>query len=272
MRTPITYYGGKQRLIPVLLDLLPPHKIYSEVFFGGGALFWAKEPSYLESINDNNNNVVNFIEVLRKDYKRLKSLVDNTLFCETLFWNAFRIYCHPGRKSKTERAWAFWMVSNFSFSAKIGGGIKFSNGTHGTHPGRFMEHKKRDFTEQLMDRLKYVHVWCRDALTVIENRDTSETLFYLDPPYVDADMGHYKGYSSEDFNKLLEVISGIKGKFILSSYPNEDLERFVNQNGWNTHGIEMRLSAGHHRFGYRKKTEVITTNFVNVDLFSNLQH
>ena len=42
MKTPITYYGGKQTLLKYLLPLIPQHKLYCEPFFGGGAVFFAK--------------------------------------------------------------------------------------------------------------------------------------------------------------------------------------------------------------------------------------
>lgn len=31
MKTPISYYGGKQQLVTTLLGMIPPHKIYCEV-------------------------------------------------------------------------------------------------------------------------------------------------------------------------------------------------------------------------------------------------
>ena len=42
-KTPITYYGGKLNLIKQILPLIPKHRIYTEAFFGGGAIFFAKE-------------------------------------------------------------------------------------------------------------------------------------------------------------------------------------------------------------------------------------
>lgn len=36
MRTPITYYGGKQRLAERILQMMPGHRIYCEPFFVGG--------------------------------------------------------------------------------------------------------------------------------------------------------------------------------------------------------------------------------------------
>ena len=256
-------------MVNVILPMIPQHKIYCEPFFGGGALFWAKGPSYLETINDTNKNVVNFLEVLQKQYADLKLMIENSLFSETLFWEAYRIYCHPAGSGKVKRAWAFWMCSNFSFAAKIGGGIKFSNGSNGTHPGRLMHKKKADFTEQLFDRLKYVHISCRDALVVIPQRDSLESFFYLDPPYIGADMGHYKGYSLQQFEALLQLISNIKGKFILSNYPSDILTQYSIANNWCAFKLDMRLSAGHHTLGHRRKKEVLVINFEPHNLFTN---
>lgn len=50
MRTPITYYGGKQMMAEQIINILPEHKIYCEPYFGGGAVFFAKPKSYLEVI------------------------------------------------------------------------------------------------------------------------------------------------------------------------------------------------------------------------------
>lgn len=36
MKTPLSYYGGKQRLADTIVSMIPPHKIYIEPFFGGG--------------------------------------------------------------------------------------------------------------------------------------------------------------------------------------------------------------------------------------------
>lgn len=38
MKTPITYYGGKQSMLKNILPLIPPHNVYNEPFAGGAAL------------------------------------------------------------------------------------------------------------------------------------------------------------------------------------------------------------------------------------------
>jgi len=79
MRTPITYYGGKQQLAPLILGLIPQHEVYNEPFFGGGAIFFAKRPSKREFINDISAAMVNFYKVLKSDFEALKGLIDETL-------------------------------------------------------------------------------------------------------------------------------------------------------------------------------------------------
>ena len=68
LKTPISYYGGKQNMLKEILPRIPEHTIYTEAFFGGGAVFFAKPPVKSETINDTNNMVVNFYDVLKLDY------------------------------------------------------------------------------------------------------------------------------------------------------------------------------------------------------------
>ena len=82
---------------------------------------------------------------------------------------------------------------------------------------------------------------------------------YCDPPYVGANQGHYGGYTQEHFNELLNTLSRIKGKFILSSYQNEELIRYVNEFDWKQHKILLHLGSGNTR--NKKRQEILTTNF-----------
>jgi DNA adenine methylase len=67
----VSYWGGKQLLLPRILPIIPPHKKYVECFLGGGAVFWAKPPSEIEVINDLDGFVANFYEVSKRHSKNL---------------------------------------------------------------------------------------------------------------------------------------------------------------------------------------------------------
>ena len=91
---------------------------------------------------------------------------------------------------------------------------------------------------------------------MIASTDTPTTFHYIDPPYFNADMGHYGGYTESDFVNLLDVLSRVEGKFMLSSYPSDILADYTARNGYHTINIEMTRSAGGG-----KKTEGLTMNY-----------
>ena len=59
-KTPISYYGGKQKLLSTILTKIPEHTLYCEPFLGGAAIFFGKQPSEIEVINDTNKEMMNF--------------------------------------------------------------------------------------------------------------------------------------------------------------------------------------------------------------------
>src|SRR5579862_5380885 len=141
MRTPITYYGGKQRLLKELLPLIPIHRLYIEPFIGGGALFFAKEPSEAEIINDLNGNVTNFYKVVQTDFNELKKRIDSTLHSRATHREALNIYNNPDRYDYVTRAWAFWVVTNQGFAGKIGSWALSRDGKI----GKTLSHKRAGF-------------------------------------------------------------------------------------------------------------------------------
>jgi DNA adenine methylase len=102
---------------------------------------------------------------------------------------------------------------------------------------------------------------CCDALKIIRSRDTADAFFYCDPPYVGSDQGHYDGYTQEDFDCLLNLLASIKGKFLLSSFRNETLDKFVKRKGWHTFEVSMVCSMTNKTGKTRKKVEVFTANY-----------
>ena len=66
MPTPIIpWIGGKRRLADYLIPRFPRHTCYVEVFAGGAALYFLKNPSKVEVINDVNGELVNLYRVVK---------------------------------------------------------------------------------------------------------------------------------------------------------------------------------------------------------------
>lgn len=266
MKTPITYYGGKQKLAPTILGMIPSHKIYCEPFFGGGAVFFLKHKSFLEVINDKNNVLMTFYQICQDEesFQQLQEKIQSTLDSEAEWLRAKRIYHHPKGHADINIAWAVWLSTNMSYSASPNCGWKWDNGTSGTHSGITMDNYRAQFNQKLFDRLRYVQISSRDALTVIKQRDSNETFFYLDPPYPGCNQQHYKGYSYGEFEELLVMLGNIKGRFILSNYMSPLLKKYIKKNKWKYISVDMPLQVANFNIkGKRRKEEILVCNYTS---------
>jgi DNA adenine methylase len=260
MKTPINYYGGKTMLVKDILPLIPQHTVYTEVFFGGGAVFFAKEPAKIEFINDINKMVVNFYKVAKKQFPQLKSEIETTLHSEEQYLEARKIYFdaekHNIQANDVLRAWALFVLSQQTFMSILDASWKYNRNRSFANT---FQNKKTMFDETYVKRLESTSVFCRDALRVLENTDCEDAFHFIDPPYFNADMGHYGGYTENDFENLLKLSENLKGKFMITSYDSEILKRYAEKNNWHQIFKTMPLSASPKAGA--TKTEVFTMNY-----------
>lgn len=203
-----------------------------------------------------NDNIINFYRVIKRDFDKLKDEVDITLYSESQWRQAKELWESGMDKDKVLRAWAVFVLSHQSFSGSLGSSWAFSDSRNCA--ARF-KNVKDYFDSRYVQRLDGVQIFCRDALSVIENVDSADTLYFVDPPYYNADMGHYGGYTEAQFEQLLEILSKVKGKFFLTTYPSEILKAYSERFGWNMIENELFLSASNT--AGKMKTEVFTFNY-----------
>jgi DNA adenine methylase len=121
MKSALTYYGGKQKLVSTILPLFREHLLYAEPFAGGAALLFAKEPSEIEVLNDTNKELINFYKVIQQDYVSLAQEIKITLHSRRLHQDAGVVYDNPHLFSELKRAWAVWVLASQSFSSMLDG-------------------------------------------------------------------------------------------------------------------------------------------------------
>lgn len=257
MKTPVTYYGGKQRLAARIIQMIPEHNLYCEPFLGGGAVFFAKEKSNVEVINDTNRELINFYQMVKHEFVSLEKEIAISLHSRDLHRRAMVIYQNPDMFSSLKRAWAVWLLASQCFASSIGDSWGYDKKKPTT--SRRISNKRINFTEDYAIRLQEVQIECADAIYIIKSRDMDNSFFYCDPPYYNSDMGHYDGYTLDDFENLLKALSQIKGKFLLSSYPSEILKRYTKDFGWHTVVYDQKVSISKNR--RKSKQEVLTANY-----------
>ena len=247
---------------------MPEHRLYCEPFAGGAAVFFAKEPSKVEILNDTNGELINCYHVVKRDFTALEQEVRLSLHSRRQHQHAWVIYKNPDLFDPVKRAWAIWMLANSSYGCNITDTFGYDR-TGGT--SKKMDNKRIGFTAAYADRLKRVQIENCDALRIIKTRNTADSFFYLDPPYVGADQGHYDGYTQEDFDGLLETLESLKGKFLLSSYRNKALTAAAKRNGWYTLEFKMFCSMT-NRYELKDKIEVMTANYpITPDMIADIK-
>jgi DNA adenine methylase len=263
MKTPMTYYGGKQKLAPYILPRIPKdHRLYAEPFCGGAAIFFSKEPSEIEVLNDTNKELINFYRVAQNEFFSLEKEIRISLHSRDLHRKASVIFHNPDLFTEIKRAWAVWVLTIQSFCSKLDDSWGFDK-TYNTTTKK-ITHKREGFTEELAIRLQNVQLECADALYIIRSRDNEGAFFYCDPPYYNSDCGHYDGYTIEDFEMLLKTLASIKGKFLLSSYPSPLLLEYAKTMKWEMFSVEKGVSVNAKSGYLKRKVEVLTSNYIPV--------
>ncbi len=275
MRTPITYYGGKQQLVSTILPMIPAHRVYCEPYLGGGTVFFAKGKSFCEAINDIDDRIITFYEVCHDPamFALLMERVQHTLDSEREFLRADKIWRNPKEaRNSIDIAWAVWLQCNMDFGGSPAGGWKWDNGTSGSHSAVVMDGYRNEFTKKIHERLKHVQISCRDALKVIAQRDSEDTFFFLDPPYPGCVQKHYSDFTFDDFEKLLELLTTIKGKFILCNFSSSMLDHYIEQMKWQKKEKDMPLRVANRvTKGTKRKQELMVYNYIiEPSLFDNI--
>ena len=260
MKTPITYWGGKTRMLKDILPLIPPHDCYIEPFLGGGAVFFAKTPAKINIINDKNGEIVNFYRVIFQEEKRkeLVARLEYTPYAESIYHEVCKIYKNPLSHDDITRAWALFVGLNTSWSRCMARG--YSAHAKNNKAKMFQNKIENELKTNYGEALKNTQICNRDALIVIMMARSKKDFIYIDPPYIEAEQGHYAGYTKDEFEALLKVCEATPGNFMLSSYPSEILADYIKRNKWDCRVFEKCLSSSRKE---KKviKTEVLTMNY-----------
>jgi DNA adenine methylase len=240
------WFGGKGLMVNKLLPLIPNHRTYVEVFGGGASLLFAKPVSRLEVYNDVDSGLVNFFRVLRDPdtFSELHRLVSLTPYSREEYSDCLN---KVNEGSRVERAYRFYIVARMSFSGRFGAGFGFSvSATFNSMAGAVSKYLSSiEGLPQIHKRLMRVQVECQDFREILNNYDTDNTFFYVDPPYV-KDTRKSGGYECElgddDHKDLVELLLGIKGKALLSCYWNPIYKPLV-EGGWRRVDYKTSCSA-----------------------------
>jgi DNA adenine methylase len=230
-RPALRYHGGKWQLAKWIIHHFPNHTCYCEPFGGGASVLLSKTPAYVEVYNDLNGEVVNFFRVLRESPAELFAAIDLTPYSRQEYLEAQEQDLSLDKIERARRlyTWA-WQGRGRAGIVEPGGWRFMSRDSRGCTPVDDWNNNQHLWA--IAKRLKQVQIENDDAATVIKRFDSPETLFYVDPPYVQSTRGKrwsLTGYAYEltdqQHEELADLLHSVSGMVILSGYPSELYDR-----------------------------------------------
>jgi DNA adenine methylase len=191
--------GGKYKLKTKIVPLFIKgyeNMTYVEPFVGGGSIFFKKEESVKEIINDIDKNLIDIYKGFKKyNFERIKKDVDGNYDKED-FENI------KNSKPTTDygkfiRLFKLFRLSFYSQLKAFGSKTKIN------------------LVVNYSERLKNTIILNESYEKVIKKFDSPDTFIYLDPPYEGSNEQHYK-HSFIDYEKLKDILDNLKGKFLMS--------------------------------------------------------
>lgn len=251
---PIKWHGGKHYLASWIIDQMPPHLHYVEPYLGGGAVLLARDPvkNWLaegdekllakdsgcsEVVNDVNGQLTNFWNVLRNPelFQQMQRILELTPFSAVEWKNSTT---QVQSDDPVEAAAGFFICARQSRQGLMTSFATLSR-----------KRTRRNVNEQVASylnaidgladvhrRLQAVVIFNDDACQVIRRQDGNRTLYYCDPPYIHESRTATSAYAfemdTENHIELLETLSTIEGKFLLSGYRSKLYDDHADKHGW----------------------------------------
>lgn len=243
MKCVLKYPGAKNRIADWICEYIPEHEVYLEPYAGSLAVFFAKAPARIETLNDLDGNVVNYFRVVRKHAEELGVQLELTPYSRDEYIQACE---HDPEESDIERARKFavrcWM--GFGCSNLYRNGFRSSQQRTSPHTTK----EWRSLPERLIaasERLKNAQIENLPAAELIRRYDTPDVFIYVDPPYLHGTRKNYLyrcEMEDQEHVELLQLLADHPGKVLLSGYDNDLYNSMLP--GWNKVQKKTQAEAG----------------------------
>lgn len=225
-KLPFGYLGCKLKSLTAIMPVLPYRIKYVEPFGGTGAVLLNRSPSIVEVYNDRYSGLTDFYLCVQDDklFAQLKEKIYETIHSREFFQ-----FCRDTWKeqdSHVDRAFRWYYMTRYSF-AQLGRNFGRSTGILNGDSGKLI--RSVPMMNEVNLRLRKVLIENQDAMVLMKDFDDKETVFYLDPPYLNCSKptGEYVHNIDEDYHKkLLDLVFSLKGFVALSGYPNDLYDQY----------------------------------------------
>lgn len=208
------WLGGKKALHRRIIERTDsiPHSTYVEPFVGMGGVFLRRgwRPK-CEVANDLNGEITNLFRILQRHLPQLLEVMRFQIASRREFDRLRTV--DPKTLTDLERAARFLYLQRLAFGGRVDDVFGVSPGTR----ARFSLSRLEPLLDAAHARLEGVVFENLPWADVVDRWDSSETLFYLDPPYFGGETDYGRDmFSRDEFEKIAAALRSIKGRFVLS--------------------------------------------------------
>lgn len=206
-RSVITSIGAKNRLAKRIIDFIPTHSTYIELFGNTASILLKKPRIEREIYNDIDGNVTNFFLVLRDNPAALYNACSSLPYSQDVYYNFLE---SPIPDEPLEKAVRFFYLNRGSF---LGNHIPgFRSDSKGRNYSKFYYSECERFFA-ISKRFHGVEITNKDYKIILKrNMNTPDTFFLCDPPYFDGTDYYNNSFKLKDHSQLAHLLSQIKGK------------------------------------------------------------
>lgn len=250
MKPPITRMGGKSKLRKEIISMIPQHTCYVELFFGAGWVYFGKEISKVEVINDIDKELINLFKMIKYHAPE----IERQLEYEFSGRDIFEEYKNMTIENLTEihRSVRFLYLTSQSFAGK---GNNYGYGTT-KNPSPQIFYK--GVLDSIKERLRNTYVENLTFEKIIEKYDRDHTFFFADPPYFET-SGYDNSFKEAEHLILRDKLKNIKGKFLLTINDHEKVREWYK--AFNIKETVVNYSVSKEVKARGKYKELIITNY-----------
>jgi len=262
IRSPIKWAGGKYRLRKQIVDLIPEHTCYVELFCGASWVLFGKPPSQVEVINDIDGELINFFRIVKKSPGRFIKSFKFDLVAREVFENL--VSQDPSKLSDIQRAHRFYYIIMAGELSNPRIQTSISDGGHGNRlVGALKKLELRIFP--IHKRLKTVIIENLDWKDCAKRYNSKNTVMYIDPPYLNNGVNYLNNMRGiAEHTELAKWLKKSKAKWILSAYDNDETRKLYPEKDFYYHLVQSYSGMKKKKRGKKRvvNKEVIITNFV----------
>ena len=250
LKPPIPRMGGKSRLRKVILEKIPDHTCYVEAFFGAGWVYFGKEPSKVEIINDVDKELINMFRMIKYHAPEIERMLEYEFSGRDMF-DEYK-HCTVEYLTEIQRAVRFLYLISQSFASR--GGV-YGYGTS-TKPSPQIFYK--GVLGDIKERLRNTYVENKSFEDIIKRYDREHTFFFCDPPYFET-TGYGSEFGRQKHLLLRDMLQAIKGKFLLTINDHEQVREWYKD--FKIEEVKVMYSVSKEQKARKRYNELIITNY-----------